>query len=129
MEGTYEVISGGQAVGSVILTREGLYYHFVCRCHISGEVMFRLIMVQGHENYDLGILTPMDGCFGLNTKLAISKVGTEKPRFALKIQKNVEKGLVSAVCPEEPFRYLSRLEDAFLIRKEGKMMIGFHSEK
>ena len=128
MEGTYEVISGGQAVGSVIITKQGLYYHFSCRCHLSGEVMFRLIMIQGDVQCDLGILTPLDGCFGLNTKLGIRKVGTTRPMFDLKIQKNVGEGLAAPVCPEEPFCYLSRLQEAFLIRKDGKHMFGFRIE-
>ena len=65
MEGTYEVFSAGQAVGTVQVARQGLYYQFLCQCKLTGEVMFRLIMEDSGGRYDLGILTPEGGAFCL----------------------------------------------------------------
>ena len=129
MEGTYEVIGGGQAVGSVTITRQGLYYHFTCRCRISGEVMFRLIMETEGTSSDLGILVPMNGCFGLNTRLSVKLQGKGKPRFFLKPKRETVENAFVRICPEEPFGYLSKLESAYLVRKNGAIMVGFREEK
>jgi hypothetical protein len=129
MEGTYEVISGGQAVGSVTVSRQGLYYHFSCRCRISGEIMFRLIMEIEGISRDLGILVPIDGQFGLNTWVSMKSQGKEKPSFLLRPKREALDGILVRICPEEPFSYLTKLESAYLVRKNGEMMVGFREEK
>ena len=129
MDGTYDVIGGGQAVGSAIITRQGLYYHVSCRCRISGEIMFRLIMEMGGTSRDLGILVPMDGQFGLNTRLCVKRQEEEKPRFYLKPKKHMAECSLVTICPEEPFAYLSRLDSAYLVRKNGAILVGFREEK
>ena len=129
MDGTYDVIGGGQAVGSAIITRQGLYYHVSCRCRISGEIMFRLIMEMGGTSRDLGILVPMDGQFGINTKVNMKSHSKEKPSFYLKAKREAADDILVRICPEEPFGYLSKLNSAYLVRKNGTMMVGFREEK
>ena len=129
MEGTYEVKGGGQAIGSVTVTRQGLYYHFACRCHVSGEVMFRLIMESDGTKHDLGLLVPMDDCFGLHTRLNIKTVRNCRPEFYLKPNRNKMEDRLISICPEEPFGYLHKLESAFLVRNTNVLMVGFQEEK
>ena len=38
----YAVRFGDKTVGKAQVTVEGLYYHVVCRCKLTGEVMVRL---------------------------------------------------------------------------------------
>ena len=42
MEENYGVYFGNRPVGKVQVTRQGLYYHFLCRCELTGDVMCRL---------------------------------------------------------------------------------------
>ena len=129
VEGTYEVISGGQAVGSVVIRRQGLYYHIRCLCHLSGEGMFRLILEVGERTIDLGIMVPTDSFFGLQTRLSAKSLGTGSIHFHLKPQRNSENECLISVCPEEPFQYLSRLESAYLACRKPEVRIGFRTEK
>ena len=87
MEGNFEVYQDGKTVGTVALTREGLYYHIRCRCKLDAEAVTRLMWKQGHDYVSLGILVPMAGGFGLDTRIAVKKCPGEKPEFVL-----VEKG-------------------------------------
>lgn len=129
MEGTYEVTSAGQAVGTVMVSRQGLYCHFACRCHLTGEIMFRLILKQEGQSYDLGILIPRDGCFGLDTRLAAKTLGEGIPQFFLKPKHGQLQPGAIHVCPEEPFAYLDRLENAYLITRGEEKWIDFREEK
>ena len=129
VEGTYEIVQCGEVVGSVLVRRQGLYYHFLCRCRLSGEVMFRLIMLCDGQETDLGVLTPADGCFGINRSLSVKKVGQGRPIFSLSPKKtSVSEDLV-LFSEQEPFAYLSQLHRACLVRQAGKSYIGFRSEK
>ena len=119
MEGNYPVLMGGQQIGGVKVTRQGLYYRFDCRCQLSGEVMCRLVMNCGAETYDLGILVPEGGAFCLRTKMPVKQLGKGTLQFrVLPNHKPVGKRFVS-ISPEEPFAYLSRLQDAFLEIRDG----------
>lgn len=129
MEGTYEVYSAQENVGSVVVTRKGLFYHFLCRCDLTGEVMFRLKMLCDEKETDLGILTPVDGQFGVNTKMNIKNAGQGRPQFILKPNRNVPSEQLIRICPEDPFAYLSRLQDAYLVQQRNIMYIDFKNKK
>lgn len=83
MEGNFEVYQNGQAVGTVALSREGLYYRFRCRCSPLTESVTRLVWKADGNVLSLGILVPVGGCFGLDTRMAIKKCPGEKPEFML----------------------------------------------
>ena len=129
MEGTYDVYSAGQIVGSVVVTRQGLFYQFLCRCDLSGDVMFRLILCCDDLEWDLGILTPTDGKFGMNTKWSTKKLGQGRPKFYLKPNRHTSGMNMVKICPEEPFAYLTKLQDAYLRKQRGEMYLVFHNEK
>ena len=129
MEGTYDVYSAGQIVGSVVVTRQGLFYQFLCRCDLSGDVMFRLILCCDDLEWDLGILTPTDGKFGMYTKWNTKKLGQGRPKFYLKPNRHTSGMNMVKICPEEPFAYLTKLQDAYLRKQRGEMYLVFHNEK
>lgn len=129
MEGIYEVYSAGQAVGKVTVSRQGLYYRFNCRCTLTGEVMFRLVLEDGNNRYDLGILTPVDGFFGLQCRRTLKQMECTAPRFILRPNRKSYGAELISVKPQEPFAYLSALENAFLLRRNGKNWIGLQDEK
>lgn len=117
MEKNYAVSLGGRELGKVQVLRQGLYYRFVCRCQLSGDVMCRLKVRCGDKEESLGVVVPMDGGFGLDTKLSAKKLGEGDMEFFL-VPKHDE-GKFIPIYPEEPFSYLERLKDAYLVRKGG----------
>lgn len=61
MEENYAVYFGNRPVGKVQVTRQGLYYHFLCRCQLTGDVMCRLWVSCGDKRESLGLVVPVDG--------------------------------------------------------------------
>ena len=126
MEGYYGVSFGAQQVGKVQLTRQGLYYRFICRCSLSGDVVCRLKVVCGGREENLGVVVPMDGGFGLDTKLPVKRIGEGNMEFYL-----APKGVAVTECvqqtgqfipiyPDEPFAYIARLKKSFFAIQNGQ---------
>ena len=129
MECTYDVFSGGQSVGTVQIRQQGLYDYFICRCSLTGEVIFRLVMQRGGQCYDLGILAPENGSFQLCTKVARKKLGVGEITFCLKPAHKTYDSLLVDISPVEPFAYLWRLEEAYLAREKDVVHICFREKK
>ena len=123
MDGTYEIMLGGESVGQAVVRRQGLYYRFSCRCDLSGEVIYRIPVTCGGKSESLGIPVPKNGEFYLDTRLAASRLGEGEPKFAAVPRRPDLGGMFVPISPEEPFRYLHRLENAFLARKDGQLGI------
>ena len=123
MDGTYEIMLGGESVGQAVVRRQGLYYRFSCRCSLSGDVICRLKVRCGEKEQDLGILVPLEGGFGLEKMLPAKYLGQGNLEFYLGAKGESESRRCSPVYPEEPFAYIDRLKDAFLVRSEGRMGI------
>ena len=119
MEGNYPVLMGDQEIGTVKVTRQGLYYSFNCRCRLSGEIMCRLTVTCGQITHDLGIPVPESGAFVLRTKLPIKQLGEGTPQFRVQPNHNTVGKRFVPISPEEPFAYLSRVQDAFLEIRNG----------
>ena len=111
----YGVYFGDKSVGKAQVTEQGLYYHVVCRCSLSGEVMYRLEVSCGEKRENLGVLVPGENGF------PISRVGRGELSFRVMPRHDPLQGRQFVpITPEEPFAYLSRLKDAFLEIQEGK---------
>ena len=112
MVGIYEVFQNGGKVGTVQVEQRGLYYHFECRCRIYSREIQRLWMRRGRRETDLGVCVPVAEGFGTEKRLAIKDCGAGEPEFFLRPQQ-IRKIFIP-LSPEEPFRYLHRLEHAYL---------------
>lgn len=123
MEGTYGVYFGNQQAGKVQVLRQGLYYRFICRCQLSGDVICRLYAACGNNRENLGVVIPMDGGFGLDTRLPVKRLGEGNMEFLLIPKHESTSGHFAPIYPEEPFSYIERLKDAYLVRKEGNLGI------
>lgn len=115
----YDIDLGGQCIGKARVERQGLYYIFDCRCDLSGEVVYRLTARCGEKMENLGIPVPQNGTFVLRRKIPVKRLG--EGDFTIRA---VPKHFQSAerfvpLSPEEPFRYLRRLEDAILQVRDG----------
>lgn len=117
----YEVTLAGKPMGRAQAEKQGLYYHVVCRCRLSGDVMYRLECSAGEKKTNLGILVPMDAGFGLDTRFPVSRVGEGELRFILLPRHDeMKERTFVPIRPEEPFRYMEQLKDAFLETREGQ---------
>lgn len=119
MEGSYPVFMGGETVGRVQVTRQGLYYRFAGRCQLSAEVMCRLQVTCGQTVRDLGIFVQEGNCFVLSARVPVKQLGGGKPQFCIKPHHRPMEGLFVPVSPEEPFAYLSRVKAAYLENRGG----------
>ena len=124
MEKWYPVHMGSSAVGKVRVIQQGLYYVFRCRCRVGETVMCRLSVCCGEKREDLGIVVPVDGGFGLETRLPVKRLGQGELAFFLTPKGTLEAETIIPVYPEEPFAYLSQLKRAYLIKRDGQCCIG-----
>lgn len=111
---------GDKPCGKVQVLRQGLYYRFSCRCQISGDVVCRLKACFPDREENLGVLVPVDGGFGLCTRLPVKRFTGNPVRFRIGTQKADSKGVFIPICPEEPFAYMERLKSAFLAVRNGQ---------
>lgn len=119
MEGNYPVLMGGKEIGTVKITRHGLYYRFDCHCQLTGDIICRLTVSCGSVTHSLGILVPEGGAFVLRTRMPVKQLGEGTLRFGVKPNHRSVEGIFVPISPEEPFAYLSRLKDAFFEFREG----------
>ena len=123
MDGTYVVWQDGKAVGRAEAVREGLYYRISCYCHPAGREMLRLWMACGKQETDLGVCVPVGDGFGTERRVIARGCGTGEPRFFLRPKDDLLRGNFIPLSPEEPFRYLHRLESAYLEKRSGRVGI------
>ena len=121
MEGSYEVCFGKDTVGKVQVLRQGLYYRFICRCRLTGDVICRLVARCGEKQENLGIVVPMEDGFGLDKKIPVKQIGEGNMDFLLVPKHDQLMGKFVPICPEEPFAYITRLKESFLVRKDGQV--------
>lgn len=116
-----EVTIGSRSVGRVQVRRQGLYYLFRCRCSLSGDTIWHLEAVCGEKREDLGVLVPVDGTFGLDTRRPVKNLGEGKLQFLLTPKRNHSRTRFAPIYPEEPFAYLQKLKNAFLETRNGQV--------
>lgn len=117
----HEILLGGQTVGKAAVSRQGLYYDFNCRCDFTGEVMYRLQVRCGDSCHTLGIPVPENGKFVLKTRIPAKKLGDGELEFTAVPKHTDLTGKFIPLSPEEPFRYLRRLQEAVLQVRDGKV--------
>lgn len=120
MDGEYDILMGKEVVGTAIVDQQGLYYRFCCRCRISGSVMYRITVSCNGHHENLGVVIPMGTGFGLNTKLAVKKLGKGPFQFRAIPKHQKSEGKFIPVYPDEPFAYITRLQNAFLEIRNGQ---------
>ena len=121
MVGNYEVFFGNQQAGKVQVTRQGLYYRFVCRWKLTGDVVCRLYVSCGGQQENLGVVVPEGEGFGLDTRQSVKRFRAGEPSFSLVPKNEMASGQFVPIIPEEPFAYIERLKTSFLVKKYGQM--------
>ena len=121
MEGTYEIYLGDKPIGKAVVQRQGLYYRFDCRCCLEHDRMYRLsVECDGHHE-NLGILMPAGGDHRLTKKLAVKRLGKGYLTFRASPKHPASTARFIPVYPEEPFAYITRLQEAFLEVRSGQV--------
>ena len=110
-------------MGKVQVLRQGLYYRFICHCRLSGDVVCKVVVCCGNARESLGILVPTGGGFGLETKMPVKRLGEGKPEFTVLPKQTASQGKFIPISPEEPFSYIEKLKNAYLVRQNGQLGI------
>ena len=118
--GEYELCLGKDPVGKVQVLRQGLYYRFICRCKLTGEVVYRLTVRCGETTENLGVMVGTGDGFGLDKKVPVSRLGEGEMSFLLLPKSDRLNGTFVPIHPDEPFAYITRLQDAFFARQGGQ---------
>lgn len=111
MDGIFDVIRDGQAVGWVELKRDGLYCRLFCRCRVADGQIHRLYA--GGEK--IGVLIPDRGELVLETKVAAKRL-KEGCTFSL----DENRGQFIPIRSGEAFDHLGKLRLAKLSFRDGK---------
>lgn len=128
MDGNYDIFRGGERIGKAQVKREGLYYRFRCCCALTGEVIYRLTVNCGSKTENLGILTPDGDAFCLEKRLPASRL-TEGELVIRAVPANPDRGgAFTPVYPEEPFRYIAKLNTARMERRNGQVGVVFEDQ-
>lgn len=129
MERYFPVTVCGKQAGKILVRQQGLYYHFQCRCDLSGDVIYRLMVTCGTARESLGILIPGENGFVLDTRLPVKRFGAGEMTFFLIPNHEKARKTFIPIHPEEPFAYISRLKHTFLALQNGQPGIRIEQEK
>ena len=108
---TYPIMLEDKQVGEATVVRQGLFYRFSCRCRVPEALGMRLV-VQGDKEADLGLCVPGEDGPGLNTGIAVKRVGEGKLVFFLKRENTG--GEFVPVFPGLPFDRLDQILNSVL---------------
>ncbi len=125
MEGSYDVFFGNEKIGRIQLRRQGLYYHYTCRCARFTESMYDVYC--GSQR--LGLLIPKDGQLILDGKLPVKKLEQGSASFLVKPKHAPMSEHFVPLCPQEPFSYLRNLQSAYLETRGGQLGVVMKNEK
>ena len=121
MAENYDIFLGRQKVGKVYVEQEGLYYRFRCRCNVNADVICRLTARRGGKEENLGIPVPSGDSFTLDTRLPVKRFPEGEFAFYLRPKHSGLAGTFVPVSPQEPFAYITRLKNAYLEKRDGKV--------
>ena len=127
MEAYYEVTLNGTPCGKVSVHRQGLYYRFSCKCVLDKNDIYRLILSCGDFQKSLGVLAPYETGFEIVTRIPVKQIREGDWLFHVIPKHTISAENFVPIHPEEPFAYLSRLKDSFLIYQDGQP--GIYAEK
>ena len=123
MEKYYSVSWKGSSCGKVSVRQQGLYYCFRCRCILDCDKIYRLMLSCGDYRESLGVLVPDHDAFTLTAKLPAKRIGEGEWSFHIAPKQEEFTGIFVPIKPEEPFAYISRLKESFLLSRNGQVGI------
>lgn len=123
MDGNYGIFLGNDQIGIAQVERQGLYYCFTCCCKLHSEVIYKVTVdCEGHQE-NLGVLVPMGDEYVLRKRIPARTLGQGCLKFWITPRYTAPEGIHVDIYPEEPFRYIARLEKAYLEKRRGRLGI------
>ncbi len=122
----YPVMRGNETVGTVRLTRKGLYWEIFCKCRFDRPRLCRL-EAEGEKAADLGVLVPEDGCYILRRTVPIKRIGEKPTRFT--IREDSGDGCFLPLDESKPFAGLQHLGNAYFAVRAGVPGIVLKTQK
>ena len=119
----YDVRMGDKSVGKALAERQGLYYRISVRCDLDGDIMHKVLLRCGNGDENLGVLIPMGNQFGIDTRIPVKRAGEGPLEFLIFPRHGELSGRFVPLSPEEPFRYIAKLKDAFLAHSNNRLGI------
>lgn len=115
-----DISLGEKKIGNANVVKEGLYYHFHCRCHLPKTEIYTIHVCCNGNNRNLGVCVPMEGCFGLDTKVPAKYIGEGKLQFRAMPKYNHMQEKFYPIVPTEPFKDLKLLKNAYFCVIDGR---------
>ena len=120
MEKQFQILAEGKPIGSATVTRHGLYYQIHCICHLMERNPCRIYAACDDREIDLGICVPMDGGFGIRTRVPVKRLGEGEIRFWAAAHNEKPQEQFVPVETGRPFIFLSQLKNARLAVRNRK---------
>ena len=116
----YNVMCNGVVVGKASVKREGLYYCIRYKCNLPQKGIFRVVVKESRNTYDLGICVPDGDAYSGTTRVPCKRFNTNDFSFTLVTD---DKTVCIPVMGGEPFLYLDKLSAARLNNTNGQLEI------
>ncbi len=113
--GKYEVLFHQKPVGTMEVSRDGLYYRFCCKCKLPQNQIFRITVSYGNEHVNLGVLIPCNDTFHLDTKRPIKLFTQAEPLFT--VTSDTENWI--PIREDRPFPRIEDLENGIYCEQDG----------
>lgn len=120
MENQFQILANGNPIGTAAVVRRGLYYEIHCICHLTNADTYRVSAACGNRKIDLGICVPMDGGFGIRTRIPVKRLGEGEFCFSAARRNDKPEEQFVPVETGRPFIFLSQLKNARLAVRNGK---------
>lgn len=119
----YEIHMGKEQVGQAWVRKEGLYYCIRCRCELESDIICRVVVSSGGHHESLGILVPEGKWYMLTKRIPIKRLGNGRLEFQVIPRCHKRQNTFLCVYPDEPFRYIRQLQNAYLEQRSGNLGI------
>lgn len=127
MEEKYFVYSGNDVVGKILVSRKGLYYCIRGVCQLTGAVKYELRLCCGNSCINLGLCVPVNGGFGMDTKIPCKQIPEGAWHFQLVPRHEAMNENFVPIRAEEPFAYIQQLHSSYLAQHNGALGICYSS--
>lgn len=122
---SYPIYFGQDIIGTATVEKQGLYYKISCHCNCSGEVPIRIVLHCEEMTTDLGMCVPCADGVRSVSRIPIKRIGFGEMTFsAYPRRSSASAKREICICENEPFRYITTLQNAYMIRGGKEAAIG-----
>ena len=116
----YQIFWNGIPVGNAEMRKEGMFYRFICYCRLPDKGVYRIVVDDGKNKYNLGICVPEGSKYSCVARVSCSKLNGNNLTFVL-TNGDARKGI--PIETGKPFAQLDKLINARLHIANGQSEI------